>query len=327
MSAQKTGFYLDQRFQATHLARWAKGRKVLDGFCNQGAFALQAAKAGAASVTAVDISAQCVQSAQRNAEHNKLNIEFHCEDMFDFFGDNKEVMYDMIILDPPPFAKTKAHVPNANPRLQRTQSPRFKITFPRWHPSNILLFPAHHRTALHRNANRSRTRRKKVSAPIRTHTTTSRPPNPPALHRELVSQGCNCASNVTLTCLFTVHNPHGDTPPISHLPTISFKHHSLRKLNHFTGRRITDVHHTSTCLHPRCRNQRLFNHQHVRHLPRHRSNSTQLPKSSVSPLQTRLRQSRRITWINLLRTNLPLHCGNEYHPQRHLPPHANLLQD
>lgn len=113
MNAQKTGFYLDQRFQAKLLARYAKGRRVLDGFCNQGAFALQAAKAGASSVVAVDVSAQCIQSAQRNAEHNKCNITFHCEDMFDYFGNHKDEKYDMIILDPPPFAKTKSHVPNA----------------------------------------------------------------------------------------------------------------------------------------------------------------------------------------------------------------------
>jgi 23S rRNA (cytosine1962-C5)-methyltransferase len=105
---QKTGFYLDQREQHLRVASFAKGRRVLDGFCNQGGFALQAARAGAVDVLGIDSSEECVQAAGRNADRNKLKPRFLRANMFDWFTENREgVAFDLIVLDPPPFARNK----------------------------------------------------------------------------------------------------------------------------------------------------------------------------------------------------------------------------
>ncbi|MES2572415.1 MAG: class I SAM-dependent methyltransferase, partial [Verrucomicrobiota bacterium] len=74
---QKTGFYLDQAASYREVARFAKGRKVLDCFSNQGAFALACAKAGAEKVTAVEISGDCVDLIKANAARNGLTVETH----------------------------------------------------------------------------------------------------------------------------------------------------------------------------------------------------------------------------------------------------------
>ncbi|MDR2863170.1 MAG: class I SAM-dependent rRNA methyltransferase [Puniceicoccales bacterium] len=105
---QKTGFYLDQREQHLRVASFARGRRVLDGFCNQGGFALQAARAGASSVLGVDSSPECVQAAIRNAARNGLSADFLQANMFDWFTDNRSgTPFDLIVLDPPPFARSK----------------------------------------------------------------------------------------------------------------------------------------------------------------------------------------------------------------------------
>ena len=73
---QKTGFYLDQRFQHAVVSRHAAGGRVLDAFCNQGAFALHAARAGAVEVLGLDSAEDAVAAARRNAEKNGLRAEF-----------------------------------------------------------------------------------------------------------------------------------------------------------------------------------------------------------------------------------------------------------
>ncbi|MEO0795614.1 MAG: class I SAM-dependent rRNA methyltransferase [Verrucomicrobiota bacterium] len=104
---QKTGFFLDQRVQHRRIAQMASGRRVLDAFCNQGGFALHCAKAGAASVLAVDISAECVNAAKMNAGKNQLAIEVQEANMFDWFTENRKASFDLIVLDPPSFARNK----------------------------------------------------------------------------------------------------------------------------------------------------------------------------------------------------------------------------
>jgi 23S rRNA (cytosine1962-C5)-methyltransferase len=111
---QKTGFYLDQREQHLHIAKFAPGRRVLDGFCNQGGFALHAARAGAASVLGIDSSGECIRAASRNAVRNGVNakVRFLCENMFDWFTNQRSETdgagcYDLIVIDPPPFARSK----------------------------------------------------------------------------------------------------------------------------------------------------------------------------------------------------------------------------
>jgi len=103
---QKTGLYLDQLDSHAAVARLAKGKRVLDCFTNQGGFALACAKAGAAKVTAVDISASACEAARNNATRNGLEIEVIEHNVFDFLKHAKPE-YDLIILDPPSFTRNK----------------------------------------------------------------------------------------------------------------------------------------------------------------------------------------------------------------------------
>ena len=112
---QKTGFYLDQIDNYAALAPWSAGKRVLDCFSNQGAFALACAKAGAASVRAVEISAECAEAIDRNAERNGLKVETITANVFDFLNDEERAgaVYDLIILDPPSFTKSKEKLDGA----------------------------------------------------------------------------------------------------------------------------------------------------------------------------------------------------------------------
>lgn len=112
---QKTGFYLDQRQQHAIVAKYAAGRRVLDAFCNQGSFALHCAKAGAASVLGLDSAFDAVGQAKKNADRNGLKAEFTGANVFDWFTAQREAApaWDLIILDPPPFAKSKSALDGA----------------------------------------------------------------------------------------------------------------------------------------------------------------------------------------------------------------------
>ncbi len=118
INGQKTGFFLDQKYNRLSAARIAKGKNVLDCFTHTGSFALNAAKAGAAHVTAVDISSDAVKMSEKNARLNGLenNMSFICEDVFDLltsmYNEGKRD-YDYIILDPPAFTKSRATVDKA----------------------------------------------------------------------------------------------------------------------------------------------------------------------------------------------------------------------
>ncbi|HVU18621.1 MAG TPA: class I SAM-dependent rRNA methyltransferase [Candidatus Didemnitutus sp.] len=114
-SGQKTGFYLDQRAQHAAVARYAAGRRVLDAFCNQGAFALHCARAGAVSVKGLDSAADAIDQARKNAERNRLSADFEVANVFDWFSARREARaeWDLVVLDPPPFAKSKSALENA----------------------------------------------------------------------------------------------------------------------------------------------------------------------------------------------------------------------
>ncbi len=103
---QKTGLYLDQLQAHAEVAAMAKGKRVLDCFTNQGGFALACAKAGAAKVTAVDISGTACAAARKNAALNDVEIEVIEHNVFDFLK-HAEPQYDLIILDPPSFTRNK----------------------------------------------------------------------------------------------------------------------------------------------------------------------------------------------------------------------------
>ncbi len=112
---QKTGLYLDQIDNYQLVARHAKGKRVLDCFSNQGGFAQACALAGASEVTAVDASESANLQAQANATASGLSIKFVTDNAFDFLKDSEKKgdKYDLIILDPPSFTKTKNSVNDA----------------------------------------------------------------------------------------------------------------------------------------------------------------------------------------------------------------------
>jgi 23S rRNA (cytosine1962-C5)-methyltransferase len=115
LHAQKTGFYLDQRENYEIVARCAKGRRTLDCFTNQGAFALACAHAGAAEVTAVEENAGNIAAAKRNAARNQLEVQWIEQDVFQFLraAEKAQSQYDLIVLDPPSFTKTKSGLRDA----------------------------------------------------------------------------------------------------------------------------------------------------------------------------------------------------------------------
>ncbi len=115
-AGQKTGFYLDQRAQHPLVAKHCAGKRVLDAFCNQGPFALHAARAGAAYVLGLDSAEDAIKAAKRNAERNGVQAEFAVANVFDWFNDaarGGDAPWDVIVLDPPPFAKSKSALEGA----------------------------------------------------------------------------------------------------------------------------------------------------------------------------------------------------------------------
>ena len=116
-NGQKTGFFLDQKYNRRAVGRLAAGKTVLDCFTHTGSFALNAALGGAAHVTAVDVSESAVEMARANAERNRVSDVMDCvaANVFDLLPqlEKEPVKYDFIILDPPAFTKSRKTVANA----------------------------------------------------------------------------------------------------------------------------------------------------------------------------------------------------------------------
>jgi 23S rRNA (cytosine1962-C5)-methyltransferase len=113
---QKSGFFLDQRENRLTVRRFSKGARVLDLFCNDGGFALNAAYAGAADVLGIDASAEAVARATANATRNGLTVaRFEQYDAFDVLPvlAREERTYDVIVLDPPSFTRSRKNVQTA----------------------------------------------------------------------------------------------------------------------------------------------------------------------------------------------------------------------
>ena len=114
---QKTGFFLDQKYNRLAIQKLCPGAKVLDCFTHTGSFALNAGIAGAASVLGVDASELGVEQARLNARLNGLEdrVQFQCADVFDLLPqlEEKGEKFDVIILDPPAFTKSRSSVKNA----------------------------------------------------------------------------------------------------------------------------------------------------------------------------------------------------------------------
>lgn len=115
LTGQKTGLYLDQLDNYQIVAGIAGGLRVLDCFANQGAFAIACAKAGASSVTAVEISGSLVKLIDENAQLNGVTITTKEANVFDYLSDQirDRVQFDLIVLDPPSFTKTKESLNSA----------------------------------------------------------------------------------------------------------------------------------------------------------------------------------------------------------------------
>ena len=114
-NGQKTGFFLDQKYNRLAVRNMAKGRTVLDCCTHTGSFALNAAMGGAASVTAMDISETALAMAKENAERNGLSLEFRQGDVFEVLPQlrKEHARFDLIILDPPAFTKSRKTFHNA----------------------------------------------------------------------------------------------------------------------------------------------------------------------------------------------------------------------
>ncbi|MCI7814537.1 MAG: class I SAM-dependent rRNA methyltransferase [Lachnospiraceae bacterium] len=114
---QKTGFFLDQKYNRLAIQRLCKGKKVLDCFTHTGSFALNAGIAGAASVLGVDASELAINQARENAVLNHLEdrVQFQCADVFDLLPalEAKQEQFDVVILDPPAFTKSRSSIKNA----------------------------------------------------------------------------------------------------------------------------------------------------------------------------------------------------------------------
>jgi 23S rRNA (cytosine1962-C5)-methyltransferase len=114
-SGQKTGFYLDQAENYAAVSACARGRRVLDCFTNQGAFALSAKKAGAVSCRAVDQSTEALRHAEATAKAENLEVEWLQANVFDLLRhyEQKRETFDLIVLDPPSFTKSKGNKESA----------------------------------------------------------------------------------------------------------------------------------------------------------------------------------------------------------------------
>ncbi len=114
---QKTGFFLDQKYNRLAIQKLCKGAKVLDCFTHTGSFALNAGIAGASSVLGVDASELAVHQAEENAALNGLSdtVHFKCEDVFELLPELEHAgeKFDVVILDPPAFTKSRSSIKNA----------------------------------------------------------------------------------------------------------------------------------------------------------------------------------------------------------------------
>jgi 23S rRNA (cytosine1962-C5)-methyltransferase len=130
LEGQKTGFFLDQRENRGAISRFCKNAEVLDCFCNDGGFSLSAARAGAAAVLGLDSSEETIRSAMENARLNGLSIvRFEQADVFEALPAlaQKEAKFDLVILDPPSFTRSRKNVQTAKKGYRELHIGAFKL--------------------------------------------------------------------------------------------------------------------------------------------------------------------------------------------------------
>jgi 23S rRNA (cytosine1962-C5)-methyltransferase len=129
LRGHKTGLYLDQKYNYGIVGEHAHGRCVLDCFTNQGAFALACARAGATEVTGIEENSENIATAKQNAAHNELNVNWVQQDVFQFLRGAEKTggQYDLIVLDPPSFTRTKSGVLDALRGYRELQMRAFKL--------------------------------------------------------------------------------------------------------------------------------------------------------------------------------------------------------
>ena len=129
LHGQKTGFYLDQKHNYGIVAGFARDRRVLDCFTNQGAFALTCAHAGASDVTGVEENSENIAAAKRNAGQNHLKVRWIEQDVFQFLraSEKSGAQYDLIVLDPPSFTKTRSGLRDALRGYRELHMRAFKL--------------------------------------------------------------------------------------------------------------------------------------------------------------------------------------------------------
>src|SRR5437870_2877796 len=129
LQGQKTGFYLDQKHNYGIVAGYARDRRVLDCFANQGAFALACARAGASDVTGVEENVENIAAAKRNAAKNDLHVRWIEQDVFQFLraAEKSGTQYDLIVLDPPSFTKKRSGLRDALRGYRELHMRAFKL--------------------------------------------------------------------------------------------------------------------------------------------------------------------------------------------------------
>ena len=129
VNGQKTGYFLDQRFNRELVGKIAHGKKVLDCFTHTGSFGLNCALNGAKRVVSVDLSPLAIEQSKRNAKLNGLDqkVEYVRADVFDYLDTVKKREYDLIILDPPAFTKSRATIMAAYNGYKRINSKAMQL--------------------------------------------------------------------------------------------------------------------------------------------------------------------------------------------------------
>ena len=129
LSAQKTGLYLDQLPHYPAVAELAAGKRVLDCFANEGAFALTCAQAGATEVIGVEMQRDAIATARQNAKRNLLKVRWVEQDVFPYLraAEKAGAQFDLVILDPPSFTKTKSGIRDAMRGYRELHLRAFKL--------------------------------------------------------------------------------------------------------------------------------------------------------------------------------------------------------